>query len=391
MTKKKWFGLVGFFILLAGLPAGAYLVSQRTGLFTQASPEETPKEIKITNISDNSFTVSFITPDKAVVGYVGYGETEKLGSSSSDDRDSSRQTPRFTHHITVKNLDPATKYYFKIGSGKSVYDNGGTSYVVTTAPTTNDPPAVADPAYGKIKTATGIAPLEALVYLTAAGGTPLSSYTRETGNWLITLNNARTADLSRYVQIKENSLINISVQAGKDGIASGTTDTSNRAPIPDITLGKPFAFAALTIPTPITPPAFSLTPVGQVTESKVPLEIKTPTDGGSVTSTKPTFTGTGEPGTIITVTIESPQKITAQVTVGPNGTWSYTPTENLITGNHTITIAQGGQTVGSQFSVKGTLTATPTLPVAGSAETTFIIIAAGLVIVLLGFLGAVLL
>ncbi|OGY09091.1 MAG: hypothetical protein A2782_00005 [Candidatus Blackburnbacteria bacterium RIFCSPHIGHO2_01_FULL_43_15b] len=406
MSKKKIFGILSMVMLLAGLPVMVFLALNRQDIRSNASIEEQPKEIKITNISDNSFSVSWLT-DKQTSGFIVYGDTDKLGLTASDDRDKGGQTPRNTHYVTIENLNPQTLYFFKMGSGSSAYDNNGSSFSITTAPSTNDPPAVAEPAFGKVVNQAGSPVPGALVYLTVQGGSPLSSYTREDGNWLITLNNARTDNLSSYIVYKPaGDTVDFYVQAGKAGSARATADTNNVRPIPNIKLGGTYSFdtqgsaAQVTL----TPPAqtatsdFSLQNIRQASESAIPLSVLATGKGETVNTGQPTFSGTGRPGDIITITIHSSQIVTAQVTVGQDGKWSYTPDQSLASGQHTVTIASGSNQDTSNFSILGVTTPTnssaktataPATPVVGVSSPIWIIFLGAASILTVGILLAV--
>lgn len=205
--------LLPILLLIVGLIVTVFLVLQRTSLFSKAGISDSPKEVKVSNISDNSFTVSWLTED-AVPGFVMFGQGESLDQTSLDDRDSGSKNARLTHHVTLKNLAPSTTYSFKIGSGADIYDNQGKFYTQTTAPSTTDTPPLPEPLMGKVETADGKAPAEALVYVSMERSTVLSSFIRDDGNFLITLNNARTADLSKYLTLADSTKINLTAQAG---------------------------------------------------------------------------------------------------------------------------------------------------------------------------------
>ncbi|MBI4029453.1 MAG: fibronectin type III domain-containing protein [Candidatus Blackburnbacteria bacterium] len=406
MNKKKILGILSFLVLLGGLPVAVFLALNRQDIRSSASLEEQPKEIKVTNISDNSFSVSWLT-DKQTSGFIVYGDTDKLGLTAADDRDKSGQTPRNTHHVTVENLNPQTLYYFKIGSGSSAYDNSGSPFSITTAPSTSDPPAVAEPAFGKVVNQAGSPVPDALVYLTVQGGSPLSSYTRSDGNWLITLNNARIADLSTYIVYKSiGNAVDFYAQAGTAGTARATADTNNVRPMPNVMLGGTYSFGTQGSIAQVTstPPAqtaasdFSLQNIKQASESAIPLSVLVPGKGETVNTDQPTFSGTGKPGDVITITIHSSQIVTAQVTVGQDGKWSYTPDQSLATGQHTVTVASGNTQDTSTFSVLGvpiptkssTKTATaPATPVAGVSSPIWFIFLGAASILALGILLAV--
>lgn len=184
-----------FILLIVGLIVGVILVGRQTGFFSKADLSSIPYDIKISNISDNSFTISWLTA-KAVPGFVSYGEDNKLKEMASDDRDSSGPKNRTTHHVTLKNLSPATTYYYKI--------NTGSILTQTTAPTIADTPPLPDPIFGKVSPAS-----ETIIYLKVGDSSLLSSYAREDGKFLITLNNARSKDLKSYISIKDSDVIDL--------------------------------------------------------------------------------------------------------------------------------------------------------------------------------------
>lgn len=224
-------------ILISGLLVGLYLLSQQTNLFPKAAPQITPQEVKISNLSDNSFTVSWVTPDKPTIGFVSYGQGN-LTETALDDRDTAGPKPRTTHHITLKNLIPQTTYLFKISSAGQTFDNNGQPYSVTTTPTTQDTPPLPQPIFGKVKTADSKPPQEAVVYVEIGEGTLLSSYTRADGNWLVTLNNARTKDLSTYLTPQDQDRVAVTIQAGIEGFISKATTLAKKNELSAITLNK---------------------------------------------------------------------------------------------------------------------------------------------------------
>lgn len=209
----KIISILAILILLIALPAALYLVFQKTQFFSKAGSDDVPRDIKITNISDNSFTVTWWTL-KPVGGFVSWGNTSALGKTTTDDRDEGSPKQYQTHHITLKGLTPKTTYYFKIGSGSKLYGDNGKNYTQVTAMTTAKPPAAPDPIFGKVTKSDGAIPPEVIVYARVGQGSLLSGYIRKDGNFLITLNNARTANLNDYINISESDLINLSVTTG---------------------------------------------------------------------------------------------------------------------------------------------------------------------------------
>ena len=137
----------------------------------------------------------------------------------------------------------------------------------------------------------------------------------------------------------------------------------------------------------LTPtPTKSATQSAQATSSAV--LITSPVDDTSVASAQPTIQGKAPPGSTITLTIYS-NPITVTVTADANGNWSYTPTAPLEAGPHNIVASAldpaSGQTqtattsfvVASGGSGSSTDSATP---IAGTLETTMILLAIGILL-----------
>lgn len=210
---------LGFILfLITGLAVGVYLVTQKTNLFSRAIISGAPSDIKISNISDNSFTVSW-TSQKPVIGFVSFGPGENLGNMATDDRDTNGPQSRMTHHVAVKDLEPSTSYFYTISSGGETYQDQDKPFTQITAPTTSDTPPLAEPIFGKAAKSDNTPPSEALIYSKIDQSSLLSTYTKADGSFLITLNNARTEDLSTYTDIKDSDAVNffIITPAGSTG------------------------------------------------------------------------------------------------------------------------------------------------------------------------------
>lgn len=348
MAKYKIPTILGILILLVSLGVGVWLVkSERLALFPRAAAEFTPKQVRVASVTESGFTVSWVT-DEATVGLLKLGKTaDKLDQVWGDDRDqkSGMVGSSETHYVTVKNLQPATSYWFSLGSGpgRVMYDNQGQPYQVTTAGVVATKP-VADTAYGTVVDAAGKAAGGAIVYVQLPGAVPLSSLVQDNGNWAVAVATARTSDLKSYATYDpQTTQVEILVQAGSRGSATATVATGNDAPVPAITLGKNLDFRVAQ-----TPPAagqtagatesskFSVAPETQV---QLVTLVNPAQDNTVVTATQPTFKGKGPAGEKLTITVNSPTTYTGTVTVKPDGNWDWTPPAALSAGTHTITIS----------------------------------------------------
>lgn len=338
--------IIGLIILIIGIVASVFLINKGTRWFTRAAPGTTPKQVKFTNIADNGFTVSWIT-DEATSGFVRYGTT-KLDQVARDDRDElTGQTGNFiTHHVTLQNLNPLTTYQFQIGSGGVSYDNNGQNHQVSTASTLTTSPSPSDVAYGVVNNQAGSPADGAIVYLSLPGAMSQSALVKASGNWVISLNLARSEDLSSYVQYDRQATIEeILVQAGSQGTATAVVTTKNDSPVPNITLGESHDFRTTRTPLNEEEATTSSRFAFEEMESSPPaspssyeITINNPSEEEEINTQKPEIQGKGPPGKTLEIIIESPETYTDTILVDENGSWHWTPPTNLEPGEHTVTI-----------------------------------------------------
>ena len=123
--------------------------------------------------------------------------------------------------------------------------------------------------------------------------------------------------------------------------------------------------------------------------------ITSPVNGATITTARPTFTGTSAAGARIQVTVNSATTVTGTATANSSGAWSWQVPSNLTNGVHTATFvaydSQNRQTTATvTFTVSATGTASDssgTLPVAGDPLPTLMVLTAGLAFILFGTLG----
>jgi len=348
IKQRKIPTFLGLLILVIGMAAGFYLTQRGSSLFLRAKTTATPKQVKITNITESGFTVSWITEGKTT-GFVQYGPAPAVDLTAADDRDqiSGKTTAFTTHHVSLRGLKPATTYYFKIGSGDKLYDNNGQPYQVATAPTMTSPPPASDLAHGLVTQPDGSPAAGAIVYLSLANTTPLSALTKSSGSWVIPLHNARTSDLQNYTTYdRQASIEEIFVQGGEMGTATAIVTTKNDAPVPKIALGQSYDFRQSGEgEKPASPPPssqFSLQPIASPPPQAAPVEgvvIINPAPAEKVSTTKPEIIGQGPAGQKIEILLHSLAHYSDEVEVGPDGYWRWTPPAELEPGEHTLTVS----------------------------------------------------
>jgi len=337
--------ILGLLVAAGGLVSGLWLVGTQTR-GTKAAPEEAPAEVRITNVSDAGFVVSWLT-DKAVTGFIQYGESgEDPNLVISDERDQQKGTIEsyFTHFVNVRGLKPDTAYEFKIGSGKNLYDQNGQLYRVVTGPALSNTPT-ADVAYGQVVSASGDPAEGAIVYLQLVGGIPQAALVKSSGSWVIPLSATRTVDLSGYLEYdKDEGRIEITIQGGPMDTSTVITDTGRDSPLPQTVLGTNYDYLSDSAPAATDDTyqsKFSAPDPLTNLESELAtteLNVLTPKLGEKVNTLRPEIIGEAPAGTQVTIEIHSTAQITGTVVADDQGEFTFSVPQDLEPGQHTLTI-----------------------------------------------------
>ena len=435
---------LGLILLTIGTIASVFLIQRVQTFSPKASGQNQPDQVRITNINDTSFIVSWITPS-ATTGFVIFGETVQLEKTAFDERDNNTVTAKsLTHYVLVKDLKPTTKYLFKINSGGTNYDNGDKPYEITTAATINSALPENDTAYGLILNQEGNPANGAIVYLSLANTTPQASLVKEDGSWMIPLSMARSVSLTSYSNYdKQLQIEEIFVQDASLGTISAINTTKDDSPVATMTLGKTYDFTQTAkqnlSPTPgnsllLTAPTATRSPISptpttaqqnsgfslqQATLSPAGrLNIHNPAEGEKLNTTKPEFLGTAPANQVVEIKVESTTSYSGQTLVDQQGNWQWHPPANLAPGQHTITatikdangieqkiirsftvLAVGEENYPAFTATASAQTATPveptriittptpepTPPKSGNLTPTYLSLIIGLILLLIGF------
>ncbi len=361
--NKKIPTILGILVITISVGVTTFLVNQSTLFKSNASLSDQPKDVRITNITDTSFTVSYST-DAQVSGSLNYGKDINLGQSALDDRDeqSGNLANYNIHNITVHLLSQQTQYFFTITSAQDSFLNNGEPFTVTTGPALSNPPTQT-PMTGKIILPDGSAASEAIIYVTMDKAQVISTLTKTDGSYILPLNSLRTNDNAAYYTLSSST--NLKILVTGDGLSSNASLSFNQInPVPTITLSKDYDFSAgespTTAPTSLESfPSFESTP-----SAKTSPDILTPKENQSFNDQQPLFKGTGLPDQKVTIVIHSDAPIQTTVTTDPQGNWNYRPTTPLAPGNHTIAI-----TTKNSAGILQTITQSFTVYAAGSQFT----------------------
>jgi len=344
MKEKKFPTIFGMILLLVILFLGVFLSTQKTSLNSQASVSCEPINPQITNLTYGSFDFSFTTPSPCsatlIINNIIY---QDISLSPT------------THYYKVTNLSPKTEYKFSLVSGSSTYS--WPEFSLTTASKPNSPIPLSNLAWGKIIDKSGKAISGAIVYLTLPGSQALSAFSNKDGNWNISLAssfNEQKNDWFSPSSVVEEEIIVYS----PDGQLTQITNQSDRNdPVPDIIVGQNY-FS--NIPTPASSFQTDLNPSPVKIDIKK-LSIISPKEDETIYTPKPDIIGQGPAGGTFQLDLDGKK---VNITVSQNNTWNYSPSQNLFSGPHQLTLNFQGDTISRNFTVANTdsylsFTATP--------------------------------
>jgi hypothetical protein len=276
MSKKQIPTLLGLGVLIISLVAGLMMFGEGTGVFApRATPQTTPKNVKVTNLTDKSFTAVFYT-DESTNGFLKYGTSaSSMKSQSTDDRDQlSGSIGNYRlHHVTVRGLTPNTSYSYVLGTAsRSDFDNNGVPFSVKTLSASTGAPPANKTIYGTIVTEAGAPAEGSVVFVSTEGVGEMSSLVKSSGSWALALSNARKYDGTGYAELTDTNLMNIIVQGVEPTkVSSFSNQVGASQPVAEVTLGQ-------------VPQGQDLIDIPTIEEENIldidPLELSAPVDGG---------------------------------------------------------------------------------------------------------------
>ncbi len=348
--QKRIPTLLGITVILFGIAITTLFTKKGVPFIGTAAPSETPKNIRITNITDTSFTVSYIT-DTELLGSIAYGQNEKMENTVIDDEDkpTNMVKPRLLHTITINNLSPSTTYLFSIISGTTTFLDETKPFSVATGPNIEELPLQEVLMNGKIIFPDNTAK-EAIVYIASPNAQTLSTKVKSDGSYSLILSTMRTQDVSSFVSFAQTIPLTMLV-VGPLTQSHVNLSSNQVTPVPTIILSKTYDFT-IDI-TPVATPSGTLGfPFFSASSSAAQTpQLVAPKKNESFTDQRPVFRGTASPSTEIEIEIHSDEQIKTKVKTSNNGTWIFRPQSPLTPGEHTITIKAR-----DQFGILKTIT-----------------------------------
>jgi len=353
LTKKrpidsyKFPTLIGI-IALAGFLLGLNFLGQSLVWGSKASVKAVPQEVRLTNITDNSFAVSWKT-DKLALGGVKLFSPREAVISDIRQLVQGKIGEYYTHYVVVESLGANQECGFWVGSNGRYYGQSGkeneSAYLVKTAPVAVNVSSETKLAYGQVVDEQGMPVANVLVYLEIPQIAPLSSLTSASGYWVVPLAFAHSFDLLSLADYQEGPVEEeIVVDAGILGRSQVVNLTRNNKPVPPITLGKDDDFRSLNG----GGRAFDTESPGVEDQSQFfegeravvekEFALLNPEDDEGVATFRPEIFGTGPRKGKVEIIIESPVIYRGVAEVDDKGSWRWTPPENLSLGEHQLTV-----------------------------------------------------
>lgn len=323
--------LIGLAVLSISLAFGLFLTGKTTSFLSKASGNCEPKNIKITNISHYSVTVSFTTTDPCLCD-LNFDNKIVPGDTT---------IPLRTHYFEPSNLKENTEYNFNIISGGKSFTSSEYKAKTAKKPTSSTPNsrlAWGKVFYSDLKPAAG-----SIVYLSIPAAAPISSFVTENGYWYISLATSFNKTLTSWFVPVDNIVETFEVVAPDLSKTTVAGNTSSNNPVPDIIIGKNQS----------TPPPAAkniggdLKDVSQSTAAKS-LTIQSPKESETINTKRPDVFGTAATYAIIVFNVGA---IKDSVQAGIDGTWHWYPQTDFSTGLNSLTAKSGSLTVTRNFFI----------------------------------------
>lgn len=372
--------LLAIILLIVSIGVSVVLLGKGIFYVGKAAPDPKPQNVMITNISDSSFTVVFVTTQQ-VESVVSFSQATS-STVILDDRDKSTGTPQkyYSHHITVPNLLPNKNYDFTILSGGKEYS----PFKATTGGVITNSPPSQNPLFGTVLLADGNTGNDVVLTFKTAGGQLNSSVTDDKGTFVLPTNSLRNESLMDYVILSDTSQFEINAFRA-DSKSTVTASFLAAQSLPTITLQQAYNFVqtpqekAASVSSGLTIPVLD--------SIQKTISITTPQDNQTFIDDRPLFKGRAYPNAKVEISIKD--FLSTTIVADNAGNWSYRSDNRLSATEHELAIETADNlgkktritrtfavlSSGSQINQSATPSASPTLrptipPTATPTQTT---------------------
>lgn len=343
------------------------------------------------NISSSKANVIWRTSEQEL-GVVLYGTSaQKLSNLAIDERDNSNARERyFNHSATLANLQPNTEYFYSITNEKELLSiNENTVFKFKTSPIDSRINSL-KPTYGIVVSSSGSPQKNVLVILRHEGSVPLSTISKNSGEWLMPLNgllNSKSLTLSTPAL---SSKITIQLYDEKGNSSTVTAPIQLASPISDsIRMGQNYSLPEDSSVLGSNVEVSNSTSTTISTNARV-FKVSYPIEDSVIPVGNPLIKGTAYPLSTVSVSIQSTNNNTAaiskQTLADSQGNWKITVSQPLLAGSYSLfarssqatanavtrefKVTKSGERVLGEATGSAQLTVTPAITATASATLT---------------------
>lgn len=333
--QQKISGFVAYsllFILTIGI--GLSLRSIKTKTAIQASQKILLHDLRISNITATSATISFFT-EKPTIAYVSaQADIVSEPRIGFDFDDGKKLKERVLHYITFDNLLPNTRYTYKVYLSRKEPLSHKDYAFRTIAKHLQGSKSSTQPFFGKVLSV-NLQPAEnTLIYLSFPTINPslwYSAMSKNTGEWVITVPLVYSPNFTPRELTDDNEVLM--------RFAQSTINTSNirvtikhMSPLKTVILGESFDTRQNTVPS-------TESVRGAADSSTDVLRILSPLTGSILSSQYPVIQGVAAPNSLINMRLD-PLSFRAVLNTNRNGEWRYVSNKPLVPGSYVFIAEQ---------------------------------------------------
>lgn len=324
------------FVITLGLALTMNMFKVQTT--TRASKGTIVQELKASNITATSATISFVTkePIKAYINLQSVGSVEpRIGF---DAEDSKKLEDRKIHYITFNNLASDTTYSYKILIGdKGAFSNNSYSFR-TLSSHIQGINSSTQPFFGKVTTKRLLPAKRTLIYLSFPQVNKnlwFSALSKDTGEWIVTIPLVYSQKFTVKTLVGADEIVAYFI--GSDQITTGVKARLDQmSPLKTIVLGQSYDL----VNDFSTPDRVVSDQVLGVMDPKTVLQIISPLTGAILATQYPVIKGVARPASLLNIQLE-PKGTRAVVQTNTRGEWNYTVLKGLLPGAYVFSAEQG--------------------------------------------------
>ncbi len=320
--KKRIPSLLAYGIIIVVTVGLALFLNnnQKGNIVSRAGKASTPTEVRLSNLTDTSATISFITTSENNA-LIKYGTGINTNMVKFDDRDTNKQTSRFIHYFTISNLQQNTVYSFHIviEGKKFINEEYRFRTLNKKLPTYSHPPIFGKVLDDSLKPASG-----ALIKLNFENNkNNFTALSKSTGEWIISLPIVIDND-NKSIKLTDSQTLYLSIIGNNRKKSKIKSKYSNSQPLKTVVLGKDYDYLD---------PENSVLGIKKTNQNN---ELITyPGSQGIVNSLYPVFRGVGKPNTFIELQT-NPYVFSTIVMIDEKGNWQYMAKEAFKPGVYSL-------------------------------------------------------